>query len=205
LLLAGASVGVVAVIAVVIALALSGGGRPSLEKVEQVMKAAGCSFTTAPASAANDHVGSLTARITYNTFPPTSGRHYGQTARWGNYTQPAEPRQVVHNEEHGGLIIWYGEDITAAERENINEFYDSSPNGVLVTPFSDSQPGLIYPKGHESIRGKIALTVWNADVDRGIVTMCPKVDFDAFKTFRSAFRYRGPERFSRDAMQPGSN
>lgn len=57
----------------------------------------------------NTHVPSG-QRIQYGTVPPTSGSHWGQPAgpvAWGvkDITQPDEA--VVHNLEHGGIVIGY--------------------------------------------------------------------------------------------------
>ncbi len=57
-----------------------------------------------------------------NTSPPAGGPHWGQgscpddpadaqrfcgPAPWGIYRQPWEPEVLVHNIEHGGVVIWY--------------------------------------------------------------------------------------------------
>jgi hypothetical protein len=43
----------------------------------------------------------------YSSDPPTSGPHYGITARWGFYGQQIPDEYVIHNLEHGGVAIWY--------------------------------------------------------------------------------------------------
>src|SRR5919201_2641692 len=49
---------------------------------------------------------------TYGTTPPTSGQHWSSTdpqcpLSWGVYTSPVLQPCVVHNLEHGGIVIWY--------------------------------------------------------------------------------------------------
>ena len=46
--------------------------------------------------------------VTWTTFPPASGEHWRTPAIWGFYRAALNPRQVVHNEEHGGVILWWG-------------------------------------------------------------------------------------------------
>lgn len=69
-----------------------------------------CSLETPP-DVGNDHVGqgghmSLQHRP-YSSDPPTSGPHFGLTARWGFYDRQVPDEYVVHNLEHGGVVIWY--------------------------------------------------------------------------------------------------
>ena len=54
------------------------------------------------------HRQSLTGKFPWNTDPPSNGQHYPHWAVWGFYTEAVNPRQVVHNEEHGGVILWWG-------------------------------------------------------------------------------------------------
>lgn len=43
----------------------------------------------------------------YSSLPATSGPHWVDPAEWGVYTTPAQESQVIHNLEHGGIVIWY--------------------------------------------------------------------------------------------------
>ena len=52
----------------------------------------------------------------------------------------------MHNEEHGGIVIWVGPGVSSAERRQISDFYDESPNAMLVTPIDDTSKGTVYPK-----------------------------------------------------------
>ena len=63
-------------------------------------------------------------RVRYPTFPASSGIHNPTTSIWGNYRLPVDPRQAVHNLEHGGIAIWYGPDISIADREALDRFYE---------------------------------------------------------------------------------
>ena len=59
---------------------------------------------------------------------------------------PVDPRQAVHNLEHGGVVIWYGPDISTADREALDGFYDEDENGLIITPIPDPYPGVTYPE-----------------------------------------------------------
>ena len=43
----------------------------------------------------------------YNSDPPTSGPHYAQPAQAGFYDEALPDETLVHNLEHGYVIIWY--------------------------------------------------------------------------------------------------
>src|SRR5262245_20587554 len=207
--------GVVAIVAVAVVLLVvisssSGGANVTaaeVVKVKQAMTAAGCTFQAASAGASGRHMTTPNEHVTYRTFPPASGVHNPTPAVWGNYRVASDPRQVVHNLEHGGIGVWYGSGISPADRGALDAFYQHSPNAVIITPIADSYPGVTYPK-HPPIDGKIALTTWTFNHDKGQGTVytavCPHFDQKAFDLFRDTFRGKGPERFPVSKLTPGS-
>ena len=48
-------------------------------------------------------------KVTYNTTPPTSGAHYGDPATWGIKDSQLPDETMVHNLEHGGIVIAYNQ------------------------------------------------------------------------------------------------
>ena len=190
-----AASGIVALGAVIGIFALMGGGGGSVSAgdVPQIMRQAGFTYKTAP-DKGRQHVTSVDAKIKYNTVPPSSGNHYYQPAAWGFYTTPANPIQVVHNQEHGGVILWWGDKVPQSTIDQLRKFYDESPNAMLGTPYA--------PLGN-----KIAITAWTAPaggLGEGHVATGTKFDEKAFKAFRDAFRGKGPERFPVDILTPGT-
>ena len=199
-------IGLAVALAVVMASGGSGGGSAgSLTSLATTMRAAGCTFTSVTSSGDRHHLSNVTDKVSYNTYPPTSGPHYVEPAKWGNYSDIVDPRQAVHNEEHGGVIVWYGENISPAERAKIDEFYDQSPEAILVTPMTNSTRGITFP-AHKALGSKIALTAWDAPngAGHGAVAICPTVNLKAFEAFRDTLRGKGPEHYPASAMQPGT-
>ena len=181
--LGGSGVILLAIVVIVIATAGGGGGSSmNVAAVQKAMAAAGCTFKSVKGDSAGHHVTSLNAKIKYNTFPPSSGTHYYIPAVWDFYTDPANPIQVVHNEEHGGVIIWWGEKVPQSTIAQLRRFYDEQPVSVLGTPI-------------KGLGSKIALTAWTKGKDgiHGRVATCSKFDQKAFATFRDTFRGHGPE------------
>ena len=194
-LVAGA--GVVA-LAVVLGFLLLGGDG---EDERAVIEAAGCTYEVAPGQT-GDHTAELTATSDpkWNTDPPTSGPHHPQPAVWGSYDSPVPLAQSIHNLEHGGIVIHYGDDVPEAEVEKIREFYSEDPNAMLVAPL---------PK----LGDRIALSAWTTETARvgesgdngqGFLVKCPRFDEEVFSTFRDEHRYEGPERFVPEQLTPGS-
>jgi hypothetical protein len=188
-----AASGFVALGVVIAVILVTRDGKPSNVAVGAAMRTAGCTLKTAPAKS-RQHVTSLDAKVKYNTDPPSSGSHYYQPAFWDFYTTPAKPVQVVHNEEHGGVILWWGSKVSQATIDELHAFYNSSPNGMVGTP---------YPK----LGSKVALTAWTsppAGLGEGHVAVCPAFDEKAFAAFRDAYRGKGPERYPLDSETPGT-
>jgi hypothetical protein len=192
--LAGSGVVVLVGVIAFLALASGGGGGGSDDKgVAQAMTAAGCTYKVVKGDTAGHHVTSLSAKIKYNTFPPSSGTHYYVPAVWDFYTDPVNPIQVVHNEEHGGVILWWGPKVPASTIEQLRRFYDEDPVSMLGTPIA-------------GLGDKVAVTAWTSDSDgiHGRVAICPRFDENAFTKFRDAFRGEGPEGIPEEANQPGT-
>jgi hypothetical protein len=179
-----------AVVGTVVYLATTGSASAS---VQSAMQTAGCTLKTARATS-RQHVTSLTAKVKYNTDPPSNGKHYYSPAIWDFYTTPANPVQVVHNEEHGGVILWWGNKVPSSTVDQLRAFYTSSPNGMLGTPLA-------------SLGSKVAITAWTsppAGLGEGHAAVCPTFDEKAFKAFRDAYRGRGPERYPTNTETPGT-
>ena len=176
--------------------------------VAAAMRAAGCTYQDAagpkPPKGQAQHIQSLADKVDWNTFPPAGGQHYPLWAVWGFYTDAVNPKQVVHNEEHGGVVLWWGPKVPASEIDQLHNFYNESPNSMFGTPL----PGTIDGKG---LGSKVAITAWTGSPttyqrsDWGFLhlAICPRFDESAFKKFRDAYRGKGPEGIPTSANNPG--
>ncbi len=136
--LAGA--GFVGLIIVVLVLALGGGKSGLPKQLGRDMATAGCTFKTVTAyvpKGEGTHVNSLTAKFPWNTTPPSNGQHYPEWAVWGFYTDPVNPRRVVHNEEHGGVVTWWGSKVPSSTVAKLLAFYQEQPTGSFGTPYPE--------------------------------------------------------------------
>jgi hypothetical protein len=190
---AAAAGGLLGVVAVVALLGLGGGSRPSVEEVRASLQAAGCTLQVAdgvPASHAIAQPGDTSDK--WNTDPPTSGPHYGIAAIFGIYEEPVEQARIVHDLEHGGVFIQYGDDVPEAAVNQLRDFYNRHENGTLMAP---------YPR----LGNEFALGAWVADGDEetGYLAKCKTYDEQAVSDFFEAFQFLGRERFDPSQLQPG--
>jgi len=199
------SVGVIVGV-VLIGVILASGGSSTDAKA--AMLAAGCTYKDVKPfppkkDPTNYHADvptlSTPTKGLWSTSPPSAGGHYGAWAVWGFYRTPVNPRQVVHNEEHGAVVIWWGPKVPKSTVDQLEAFYNQQPDGVLGTPYA-------------SLGDKIALTAWtgnpadyyhNGNFGMGHIAVCSKFDQKAFDTFRNAYRGKGPEGIPLSADEPG--
>jgi hypothetical protein len=196
LAVAVAVVGVALGFAAVAALAGIGGGGGRSDDVQglrSTLENAGCTLKVAKALPG---VHSITdpggTSPTWNTDPPTSGPHYAVPAIFGRYEEELEPARVVHNLEHGGIFILYGNKVPDATVEQLIGFYDDHKTGTIMAPLN-------------RLGEKFALGAWvvDGDIDNAFLAKCTQFDEGAVSSFFDMLQFRGPERYDPTQLQPG--
>ena len=189
------AVGGALVLAAVAAAAVFAFGGASTDAVAALQEA-GCTVTTKKAVTADHSVTDPAGTSkNWNTDPPTSGPHNDATVFWGVYNEPVNQAQLVHNLEHGGIAVQYGDGVAAGTVEQLRTFARGKPRGTVLAP---------YPK----LGDKIALGVWTAPADEpdngtAYLATCTAFDETAFEAFYDNFQFKGRERFPADSMLPG--
>lgn len=124
-----------------------------------------------------DHV-PVGAPVQYKTDPPTSGPHYDSTASPVFYDRDVDPRLLVHNLEHGHIVIYYDRQALppdVVERvQELTRRYRGEWEAVLAVPRSDQEHPLI-------------LTAWTR------MLRLKEYRPAAVDAFIDAYRGRGPE------------
>ena len=131
-----------------------------------------------------DHVTEPPPGFEYNSFPPTSGPHGPAPAVWNLYVNPVPQLALIHNLEHGGVVVQIGQAVPQETLKAIIDWYVGSPAGIVVAPLPE-------------LGGDVALTAW-----RYLLT-CDGFDEAAFTSFRDDHRFKGPERIPPALMEPG--
>jgi hypothetical protein len=165
-----------------------GGSFPeqTVFEVAPAAKAAGCEVSTKKGSGVATHTTDLADRVKYNTNPPTTGRHYEIPADDGIYGKAPEDEQLVHNMEHGRVIIWVKPSLPAKQRADIRALVEDDSYQMVLVPRSNMPYA-------------VAATAWDADPapgGTGELMTCNDVNaktFDALQAFRDEHRSQGPE------------
>jgi hypothetical protein len=177
-----------------------GGGGDASKQFEE----AGGTLKTYPIkypgnNPSNRHYEQIPKDFKYPSFPPTGGPHNPTPALFDVYDDPVQQSRLVHDLEHGGVVIQYGKDVPRSDVDEIVDWYRNDPNGIIIAPLP-------------ALGKKIALAAWNADLsgggdvksEEGVLGELPKFDENAFDAFMDAYAFKGPERFPKDDLAPGN-
>jgi hypothetical protein len=138
-----------------------------------------------PEDQGQQHLNSGEVYAEYNTNPPTSGPHDPEPVPWGVYETGKTPfptkENLVHNMEHGGVIVWYRPESLSAEqldqlRRHAADWIRDQRKKVVVLPFTDLPDGTV-----------VAATAWTR-----LMTL-DSFDLDKIGRFVTAFEGPGPE------------
>jgi Protein of unknown function (DUF3105) len=166
----------------------SGGSIPkqTVFNLPKAAAAAGCQLTSNKAPS-REHITDINQKIKYATNPPNSGKHYYVPADDGLYPgKPPKDVQLVHNQEHGRVIIWVKPTLPVDERKQIRALFDEDTYQMVVV----QRPNMPYA---------IAATAWGKDptpLGTGYLMGCTKWSdgvIDALRAFRDEHRSDGPE------------
>ena len=148
-------------------------------------QAAGCTLRDVKATS-REHTTSLDVRVKYSTNPPTSGKHYEIPADDGIYGDPPQDEQLVHNMEHGRVIIWVKPSLPEDQRSGLRALVEDDPYQMVLVPRSNMPYA-------------VAATAWDADPapnGTGKLMTCNQMTdktYDALAAFRDEHRSQGPE------------
>lgn len=204
-----------AVVAVVVAAALGGAGflwQQSRAEQEQFLSGeaqaaqdAGCEATEAMPDLGAGHFSGQRQELAqappaqvYDHRPATSGKHLPVYAATGVYDQHVDERLLVHNLEHGYVVVWYSPELAEERRAALLEWAEAANEDFLIVA-EYPEP---LPDG-----GKVAHVAWgyrqlcedfNSDVAGAFV--------DRYVNFEAPEAAVGPHDGSGDAeLVPGQD
>jgi hypothetical protein len=125
-----------------------------------------------------DHIQPGQSHPPYNSDPPTSGWHYDQPARAGFYSESLPDEELVHNLEHGYVVISY----------DCSKLADcDSVKAKLQTVVDRFQSWKVVAVARQNADAPIALTAW------GRIDKLNTYDENRITAFINSWRDRGPE------------
>lgn len=132
-----------------------------------------------PAKVSANHVN---GQVAYPN-PPSSGNHNPQPAP-GNlrfYARDSDraPEQLVHNLEHGYVVVWYDDDLPQEEvdlLQSLSRSITDDHRKFIVSPWR---------RGKFEGDANVAMTAWARQ------QLCSKVSGAAIKAFAEQYDYRG--------------
>lgn len=110
----------------------------------------------------------------YNSDPPTSGPHAGSPSACGIYRDAPPDINLVHDLEHGVIVVYYNPETAADFRDDLENFARDAGTHVIVTP-------------REGMENPITLTAWTH------LLRLDGYDRPAIDGFYGEFAQRGPE------------
>jgi hypothetical protein len=165
-----------------------GGGKAPTVRVTnlaQAAAAAGCKLSSEKALSRNHEI-DPNKKLPYRTNPPTDGKHYQYPENDGIYNKAPPDSHLVHNLEHGRIIIWVKPSLPEADRANLRALVEEDSYQMVLVP----RPNMPF---------QVATSAWGRDPvpnGTGYLMGCPRYGpkiFDAIRAFRDKHRSNGPE------------
>ena len=170
-------VAVVVIAVVVVAIVVQRGSESGIAGEVGVSEAeANCGEIESPEDQGRDHIPDGEPHAPYSSSPPTSGPHYGSPAAVSFYAEQMPPEQLIHNMEHGQIVIWYNPDAPADLIDQVETLVRQEPAATVATAYTDIESPY-----------QMVLSAW------GKIQMCEKVSQDVVDDFRRRFQGKSPE------------
>ena len=121
----------------------------------------------------------------YSSLPATSGPHWDVSgiANWGVYSTPQPETQLIHNLEHGGIVIWY--DPERLDAEGIDAL-TSYVGAQVASGVSGRYKFILSPwGGGDPLPAPVVATAWRYSLE------LETADTDALDGFARARYQRG--------------
>ncbi|WP_022802537.1 DUF3105 domain-containing protein [Deinococcus ficus] len=91
---------------------------------------------TAYANQGQEHIAEGASHAAYNSFPATSGPHVAAPQPWGVFGDEIAEEKLVHNLEHGGIVIQYNPSLYEGSLDPLIALQAKYPNKTVVAPNS---------------------------------------------------------------------
>lgn len=127
-------------------------GNKNTEAPERVTKVEGEEFHEP--SGNSNHIADGAEHEPYSTNPPTSGPHYSAPTSAGIKDAQLADETVIHNLEHGYVVISYRPDLPAEQLEELKRIFEALPD----SPMFNKVKAVMMPRAQNE--QAISLTAW---------------------------------------------
>ncbi|HVE81059.1 MAG TPA: DUF3105 domain-containing protein [Candidatus Dormibacteraeota bacterium] len=170
-------VAVAAVAAVMIGVFYLGGGNKPPAETPSTKTNAG----TKHADQGQEHITNGAAHEPYNSDLPSSGPHYTSPAPWGVKEQELADETLIHNMEHGGIVIAYKPDLPKAQIDKLKNLFNTLPRSQQF----GSIKAIVVPRAKNSNAVQLAAWTYTLNLDN--------VDEKQIIEFYKSHLDKGPE------------
>jgi hypothetical protein len=133
-----------------------------------------------------DHIEVGQPHEPYNSDPPTSGPHYAVPAEAGFYDEAPPDEQLVHDLEHGYVIIWYNCSALASnECDHLKSQIENVMQAAGTSAITNTPKLIAVPR--PTMDTQLALTSW------GRLDKFDAFDHKRILNFIRLFRDKAPE------------
>ena len=148
---------------------------------------AGCDEIEEHEEEGNEHVDANTD-VEYETSPPTSGDHWPPelVSDAGFFPSEVPEESLVHNLEHGQIVVWYDPDASSETKSNLETFTESQ-NDLDALGGATTAPIITVPYPDIPEGKSFVLTAWTQS------QACSSYSLDAINAFRESYQGRSPE------------
>jgi hypothetical protein len=150
--------------------------HPSAAALATATRSAGCGEVKQFKEAGRDHISGATQPKNWNSQPPTSGDHLGTPLPPGVYKDPQDERALVHNLEHGYVVVQY-KNLPEKQLDLLTSIAEGLQGQKFVLAPYDGLPS-----------DGVALTAWRS------LQTCNQANLDVVSAFTNSFMVPGGDR-----------
>ncbi|HJR45962.1 MAG TPA: DUF3105 domain-containing protein [Actinomycetota bacterium] len=186
------TLGIAAVVIALVAFLVISDRQEAEGPVGVAAREAGCGDVEDVEAFDNQHIEVGADHEPYNSTPPTNGPHWPVGAQapvaTGFYDTAQPPEAVVHNLEHGQIVIYYSPDAPQQVKDDIEAIVEREPDSTVATPYEEADEYNFY------------MTAWNKlpnepeeSFGTGYLQGCDQVSQEVVDDFRTEYQGKSPE------------
>jgi hypothetical protein len=106
-----------------------------------------------------EHIPPGASAVDYNTDPPTSGQHYAETAEAGFYEEAPQDELLVHNLEHGYIVVYYNcEGLDGDACDQLKEGLREAMGAAGISRYTQTPKIIVLPR--PGMENPVTYTSW---------------------------------------------